>query len=161
MSLPPEIMAPREGRGSKLGNLIRRLGSNNDGELVATVHAMWRVLGSVGADFHAWAEHTEKPNGSGLNEAEARKIFNTGYAMGVQDTENKQHGVNDFRSIDGKPEWSDVALFLQRNKARLDAKHHEFVDDMASRTVWGREPTERQHKYLHSLFFKLGGKITS
>jgi hypothetical protein len=43
----------------------------------------------------------------------------------------------------------------------LDAKHHEFVDDMASRTVWGREPTERQHKYLHSLFFKLGGKITS
>ena len=29
---------------------------------------------------------------------------------------------------------------------------------MASRTVYGREPTEKQHKYLHSLFFKLGGK---
>ena len=161
MSLPPEMIAPRIGRGSKLGNLIRRLGSNNDGELVATVHAMRRVLDSVGADFHAWAEHTEKPNGSGLNEAEAKKIFDTGYAMGVQDAENKQHGANDFRTTDGRPEWNDVALFLQRNKARLDAKHHEFVDDMASRTVWGREPTERQHKYLHSLFFKLGGKITS
>ena len=49
MSLPPEIIAPREGRGSKLGNLIRRLGSNNDGELVATVHAMRRVLDSVSA----------------------------------------------------------------------------------------------------------------
>jgi Tripartite tricarboxylate transporter family receptor len=82
MSLPPEIIAPRAGRGSKLGNLIRRLGSNNDGELVATVHAMRRVLGSVGADFHAWAEHTEKPNDSGLSEAEAKKIFDTGYAMG-------------------------------------------------------------------------------
>ena len=79
-----------------------------------------------------WAEHTEKPNGSGLNEAEARKIFDTGYAMGVQDAENKQHGANDFRTTDGKPEWNDVALFLQRNKARLDAKHHEFIDDMAS-----------------------------
>ena len=39
--------------------------------------------------------------------------------------------------------------------------HHEFIDDMASRTVYGREPTPRQHQYLHSLFFKLGGKITS
>ena len=53
-----------------------------------------------------------------------------------------------------------VALFLQRNKHRLDPKHHEFIDDMAGRTAWGEEPTERQHKYLHSLFFKLGGKIT-
>ena len=81
--------------------------------------------------------------------------------MGVQDAENKQHGANDFRTTDGKPEWNDVALFLQRNKIRLDVKHHKFVDDMASRTVWGREPTERQHKYLHSFFFMLGGKITS
>jgi hypothetical protein len=48
--------------------------------------------------------------------------------MGVQDAENKAHGANDFRTTDGKPEWSDVALFLQRNKARLDAKHHEFVE---------------------------------
>ena len=99
MSLPPEIMAPREGRGSKLGNLIRRLGSNNDGELVATVHAMRRMLDSVGADFHAWAEHTEKPNGSGLNEPEAKKIFDTGYAMGVQDAENESMGVTNCQSM--------------------------------------------------------------
>jgi hypothetical protein len=55
--------------------------------------------------------------------------------------------------------WNDVALFLQRNKTRLDEKHHEFVDDMATRTVWGREPTERQHKYLHSLFFNWAGRL--
>jgi hypothetical protein len=85
MSLPLEIIAPREGRGSKLGNLVRRLGSNNDGELVATVHAMRRA----------------------------------GYAMGMRDAENKQHGANDFGTTDGKPEWNDVALFLQR-QARLD-----------------------------------------
>jgi len=30
---------------------------------------------------------------------------------------------------------------------------------MASRTVWGHEPTEKQHKYLFALFLKLGGKI--
>jgi hypothetical protein len=98
MILPPEIIAPRDRHGSKLGNVIRRLSSNNDGELVATVHAMRRVLESVGADVHALAEHLEKPNNGGLNEAEARKVFDAGYAMGVQDAENKQHGANDFRT---------------------------------------------------------------
>ena len=50
---------------------------------------------------------------------------------------------------------------MQREKHRLAAHHHEFIDDMASRSVYGREPTQKQHQYLHSLFFKLGGKITS
>jgi hypothetical protein len=89
-----------------------------------------------------------------------KKIYSAGYAAGVQAAEARQHGVNDFHNADGKPDWDAVALFLQRNKNRLDLRHHEFVDDMASRTVWGREPTERQHKYLHSLFHKLGGQIT-
>jgi len=61
---------------------------------------------------------------------------------------------------DGKPDWTHVALYLQREKHRLDSKHHQFVDDMAARTVWKREPTEKQHKYLHSLFYQLGGRIT-
>jgi hypothetical protein len=26
--------------------------------------------------------------------------------------------------------------------------------------VYGREPTPKQHQYLHSLFYKLGGRIT-
>ena len=116
---------------------------------------MRRLLGSVGADAHALAEHVEEP----LSKAEVKKIYDTGYHEGVQAAENKNHGVNDFRNADGKPDWSAVALFVQHNKDRLDTKHHQFVDDMASRTVWGREPTENQHKYLHSLFFKLGAKI--
>jgi hypothetical protein len=160
MKLPPEIVTRRDDRhGSRLGDIIRRLSSDSDGERIAVLDALDRVLGSVGCDFHDFAAHVEA-NGAGINEADMRKIFDAGYAQGVQDTENKLHGVNDFRSADGKPAWEAVALFLQREKARLDPKHHQFVDDMASRTAWGREPTEKQHKYLHSLFFKLGGKIT-
>ena len=60
------------------------------------------------------------------------------YAAGVQDTENRQHGSDDFIGTDGKPTWEAVALFLQRNKHRLDPKHHEFIDDMAARTAWER-----------------------
>jgi hypothetical protein len=161
MGLPPEITTPRDHRhGSKIGDVIRRLGSTSDGELVAVVLALRRVLESVGADVHGLAEHLEKPNGNGVTEADLKRVFDAGYAMGVQDTENKYHGADDFRSADGRPTWESVALFLQRNKDRLDNKHHEFIDDMASRTAWGREPTDKQHRYLHSLFYKLGGKIT-
>ena len=34
----------------------------------------------------------------------------------------------------------------------------EFVNDMAARTVW-HQPTERQEKWLKSIFFRLGGKL--
>jgi hypothetical protein len=160
MSLPPEITTRRDDRhGSRLGDVIRRLSSSDDGELIATVYAMRRVLDSVGADIHTLAEHLEKSNGS-FSKAEMQKLYDAGYTAGVEAAENKHHGVHDFHSADGKPPWEAVALFLQHNKSRLDAKHHEFVDDMASRTVWGREPTIKQHQYMHSLFYKLGGKLT-
>jgi len=55
---------------------------------------------------------------------------------------------------------SQGEAYAQRQKHRLPERHHEFIDDMASRTVYGREPTPKQHQYLHSLFFKLGGRIT-
>jgi hypothetical protein len=160
MSLPAELIARRDSRhGSRLGDIIRRLASDSDGERIAAVEALDRVLGSAGRDFHDFADHLEA-NGSGISETDMRKIFDAGYAKGVEATEAKYHGAHDFHNADGKPAWEGVALFLQRNKDRLDPKHHEFINDMAARTAWGNEPTERQHKYLHSLFYKLGGKIT-
>jgi hypothetical protein len=143
----------------KVASLIRLLASTNECEVIATVHALERTLKSANSDLHALAAQVEKPNGNGLPEAEMKKIYNAGYHDGVQAAENRHHGVHDFLNADGKPNWDAVALFLQHNKDRLDPKHHQFIDDMASRTVYGREPTEKQHKYLHSLFFKLGGKI--
>jgi hypothetical protein len=131
--LPPKITARRDERhGSRLGDVIRRLGSTSDGELIATVYALRRILESTGSDIHGLAEHLEAANGSGVTEADLKKVYDAGYAMGVQDTQNRQHGEDDFRNTDGKPDWTAVALFLQRNKDRLDSKHHAFVEDMAS-----------------------------
>ena len=143
---------------------MRRLSSGSDGEVVATVRALKRELEAAGVGFHELAAHIE--NGS-LSDADKQKIRGEienaraiGYAEGVRAAEAKQHGTGAFRNTDGKLEWTEVALFVQREKHRLPEKHHEFVDDMAVRTVYGREPTEKQHKYLHSLFYKLGGKVT-
>jgi hypothetical protein len=145
----------------KLGYFVRLLDSPLDNEVVAAARALTRTLKSAGSDIHALAERIEKPNGNGLSEADMKKLFDAGYAAGVQAAEKSHQRIDEFDNTDGKPNWDAVALFLQRNKARLDSRHHEFVDRMASQTAWGDEPTERQHKYLHGLFFKLGGKITS
>ena len=78
----------------------------------------------------------------------------------VQHTENRLHGGDDFRSTDGKPTWQAVALYCQRNINRLDTRHHDFINKVAAQTVYDQEPTERMHKYLFSLFLRVGGRIT-
>ena len=157
-------MALRRELAAKLAKPIRLLASDSRGEAFAALCAIARLLEAYNQSFHALAEHVE--NG-GLTEdykqkvlAEVENARAIGYAEGVAAAEAKQHGTGAFRNTDGAPEWSEVALYCQRQKHRLPDKHHEFVDDMASRTVYGREPTPRQHQYLHSLFYKLGGKIT-
>jgi hypothetical protein len=160
MALPRELAA-------KLGKPIRLLASDSKGEAFAALCAIARLLESHGYSFHTLADHVENANGGGLSEGDKQKIRSEienaraiGYAEGVKAAESKQHGTGAFRNTDGKLEWTEIALYCQREKQRLPDKHHEFIDDMASRTVYGREPTPKQHQYLHSLFFKLGGKIT-
>jgi hypothetical protein len=161
LAMTPKHKTTRE---EKIAYALRLLDSDKAGEIVAAVHALKRLLQSLGTDWDGLASGFEKilnGNGGGaITQAEMNAAISDAYAAGVQDAENRFHGADDFHSTDGKPVWEAVALFLQRNKHRLDMKHHQFIDDMASRTVWGREPSERQHKYLHSLFFKLGAKLT-
>src|SRR6516165_264167 len=151
---------------AKLGKSIRLLASDSRGEAFAALCAIARLLQAYGQSFHTLADHVEN-GGGGLSDADKQKINAAiesarieGYAEGVKAAESKQHGTGAFRNTDGTLEWTEVALYVQREKRRLPEKHHEFVDDMASRTVYGREPTPKQHQYLHSLFYKLGGKIT-
>ena len=160
MALPRELAA-------KLGKPIRLLASTSQGEAFAALCAIARLLESQGYTFHTLAEHVENANGSSLSEDDKKKIRSEienaralGYAEGVNAAEARQHGTGAFRNTDGALEWTEVALYCQREKHRLPDKHHESIDDMASRTVWGREPTPKQHQYLHSLFFKLGGELT-
>jgi hypothetical protein len=115
------------------------------------------MLKGVGTDIHAFAERIAKPNG-GLTEAEMRKLYDAGYEAGVRAAENKQHGSGDFHNVDGLPNWNEIALFCQQNNDRLRPTERQFIDDMASRTVW-REPTEKQAKWLRSIFYRLGGKL--
>jgi hypothetical protein len=144
--MTPEIKA-------KVCNIIRRLSSDKDGEIVAAINVLRRI-----ADVHEIAECIEQSNGK-LNEAEARRIYDAGFAAGAQASETPGT-VNGF--FNAVLEWTDVARFVWRNKHRLASKHHEFIDKVAAQaeSAWPREPTQKMHQYLHSLFIQLGGKIT-
>jgi hypothetical protein len=87
-----------------------------------------------------------------------RKLYDAGYEAGVQAVESKYHGSGDFHNADGTPSWHEIATFCPRHDDRLRGNELQFVRDMASPTVW-REPTERQAKWLRSIFHGLGGRI--
>src|SRR5262245_60902655 len=140
----------------KIADCVRMLGSDKEGDIVAAAGALKRILNSAGTDINGLAHGIENLGRSAeVSKDQMKKIWDAA----VQHTENRMHGGEDFISADGKPTWEAVALFCQRNKQRLDAKHHDFIDKVAAQTVYGREPTERMHKYLFSLFLRLGGKI--
>src|SRR6266511_4097594 len=52
MALPSEVT-------DRLGNVIRRLSSDQDGEIVASLYAILRLLESCGGDVHALAAQVE------------------------------------------------------------------------------------------------------
>jgi hypothetical protein len=140
----------------KLGTFIRLLASEQDGEALAAARAIVRTLKATGADIHTLAERVENANGGKLNEAEMNKLYRAGYEAGMRAVENRSTG--DFHNVDGTPNWHEIARFCQQNNNRLRENERQFVNDMASRSVW-REPTEKQAKWLKSIFYRLGGKI--
>jgi hypothetical protein len=143
---------------NRLAALLRMLSSDKPHEVTAAANALIRTLKSAGSDIHEFADRVEKLNGGALTEAEMRKLYDAGYAEGLRVAENKHHGSGDFVNVDGLPDWEEIARFCQIQKHRLPHREQEFVDSVASQVVW-RSPSDKQVKWLRSIFYKLGGRI--
>jgi hypothetical protein len=165
MALPRELTTRRDDRhGSKLGDIFRRMTTNSEGEAFAGMRAIARLLAAHGQTFHELADHLEN-GGGGLSEDDKKKIRSEienaraiGYAEGVKAAESKQHGTGEFRN---------TRSIGRKSRFTASARSTAFLASItSSSTIWphapctGREPTPKQHQYLHSLFYKLGGKIT-
>jgi hypothetical protein len=152
MALPSEVT-------TRIGNAIRRLSSDSEGEVIAAMYAILRMLQSCGSDVHVLAKRVE--NGGGINEkyqdeirAQIKKAHEIGYEKGVRAAEAR------FRP-DGKLEFSEVALFVERQINRLPPDKHGFVHKMALYARQEIEPSPKQGKFLFDLFVQyLGGRIT-
>lgn len=95
---------------SKIGKLLRLLGSDRPGEVVATAAALQRTLAAAGLDLHALADAVE----AGLKPAPRR----ASWGPPVPDLGN----------------WSSMAWYAHFHRHRLQRHSREFVED----TLLGR-----------------------
>jgi hypothetical protein len=124
---------------------------------MAAVAAMKRLFRAEGLSFPDIATVIESCNGEieekKYSDTDAEIIFKRGVEKGR--SERPEAEPTEFYDTDGHPRYHPMAMYCQQHLRRLDSKHHEFIDKMASTTVY-REPTEKQGKYLLSLFIGLG-----
>jgi hypothetical protein len=148
---------------SKIADLIRKFGTDFEGEVIAVWTILKRLLASQNVSFTDLGDAVEKLATGGLEEAELKRVFDAGYQKGVEDTERKRAEAQALFGLrlDGSTDWEAIALFCQRadDRGRFRDADRKFVDDMASRLTWSREPSDKQAKYLLSLFRQIGGRI--
>jgi hypothetical protein len=117
----------------KLSKLIPMLATDHDGEVIATVRAISRTLKGAGMDFH--------------NLVEALCVPKLSYVYAPPPAPEKEKA----------PEtWGEIAIWCRNHDGGdLTYKERKFVLDMIRRTATGYEPTEKQAKWLRSIYAKL------
>ena len=141
----------------KLANLIRRLSSNQDGEVVAVSRAIIRTLQGIGADIHDVAACIEHSANGALNEHEMQEIFDAGVKAGIKQAEQKLRGASELAVQ--FPSARDMAMHCYRNLAELRSEwEQEFITNMASWTRT-RPLSSKQQAHLEKIYIKLRGRI--
>jgi hypothetical protein len=130
----------------RIQKLLKLLSSDNDGEALAAVHALKRVLAQEGADIHELAKRVE-----GLSEADMKRLYDAGYREG----KNAAAVSTGFTSV-GEPSFYNMACEIKnKGEGRLSQKESDFIDDMV-RWCARREPSEKQGRWLHAIYCKVG-----
>jgi hypothetical protein len=128
----------------KIQKLLKLLSSPNDGEVVAAAHALQRVLRETGSDIHELAARLD-----GLSREEMKKLYDAGFEQG-----KNAATPTDFSDVG--PSYFEMAREIQSmGDGRLSQRETDFVNDM-TRWCTRREPTEKQAKWLHALYCKIG-----
>jgi hypothetical protein len=144
----------------RIATLFRMLSSGFEGEVLNAVAAIKRLLAAEGLAFNDIATVIESCNGEieerKYSDSDAEIIFARGVEKGRAEQVRVQAGPPEFYDADGYPRWNAIALFCQKNHRRLRPIEQGFVDDMAGSTLW-REPSEKQARWLLSIFLRLGG----
>jgi hypothetical protein len=138
----------------KLGKLLRLLGSDRDGETLAAAKGIVRVLEGAGLDVHVLADEISGNGNGKFSEADAQEIYRRGLEDGRRQAEEEQRG---FRSVDAldEPTWHEIARECAARNDRLNEKEPVFVADMVSWTACGGAPTEKQAKWLRSIYARV------
>ena len=139
-------LAPIAGKLSKLLRLL--LSSDRGGEIVAASKAIGRALESIHLDHHDFAEAIEAATHKRFSEEDAKEIYRRGVAKGRQDEQNARPAT--FHNV-GSPPWAEIAEECATRR-HLRPNEVEFVEDMERLCKCGGEPTEKQARWLRSIY---------
>jgi hypothetical protein len=147
----------------RIAKLVRILASDFDGETLAAARRLKDLLKTEGLSFNDIATVIESCNGEieerKYSDSDAEIIFSRGVEKGRQEEARRKEQIlpTDYYDTDGQPRWHEIALFCQKHHQRLRPNEQQFIDDMAGKTMW-REPTEKQGRWLLTIFMRLGGR---
>lgn len=117
----------------RLGHLVRLLGSDKGGEVIATASAIGRTLHSVGADWHDLAEVVERA------------------ALPVVLEQPKPEAAPALKT------WQITAMHCIRvGQGSLKTAELDFLRSM---THWPTPPTEKQARWLSAIASVLGVEV--
>ena len=119
----------------KIQKLIRLLSSPNDGEALAAVHALQRVLREEGSDIHELAARIE-----GLSQAEMKKLYDAGFQEGKSAA---TAATPDFSNVG--PSFYEMACEIKhKGEGRLSQREADFVDDMTRWCARANRPRSKR-----------------
>jgi len=137
----------------KIAGIVRRLTSNQPGEVAASLETLGRVLQSAGADvIHCIADRIE--HHSGLTDAEMKAVFDAGVERGRKQAKQAAR-------INGGifPPAHDMAMWCRQQEHKLrDDWERTFINDIAARSLT-RALTPRQEEKLRGIFLRTGGAM--
>jgi hypothetical protein len=128
--------------------LLLMLSSDQDGEALNAARALRRRLEADSMDIHEFADLLE---GRKLSEDEMKRIYERAFEEGKNSA-----AVEVGFSPAGLPSFYEMACEIQHKaNGRLSPKEEGFIEDMV-RWCARREPSEKQAKWLHSIYCKIG-----
>ncbi len=138
----------------KIDPLIRRLSTDSDGETVACVRAIGRVLASAGLSFHDIADRLKAPAAaSGYSRAQ--------YERAQREADERRRQKEAERAASGVPgdfdTWLQAVEWLQSEKHdRTTAREKEFLQSLSESLPRWLKPTEKQEKWLRDILARCG-----
>lgn len=128
----------------RLSLLLPMLGSDKDGEVVASVRQIARALAAEGKDFH---DLTKALSG------QPTVVYQTVFRDPPKQEQAARPAGNRWGG--GGNEWSAKARFCSQHSDSLSEREAAFVTDMVSKLErWG-DPTEKQAQWLDAIHQKL------
>jgi hypothetical protein len=128
---------------TKLGKLLRMLGSNQQGEALNTVEAIKRTLQNVGSDLNEFADRLSNDHDPNLkfSDADMQVVYNEAYNDGFDAGKIAGRKENQgFHNVGNGSDWHSMVIECRDHRRLRGSREREFLDGLLTSAAvsWAR-----------------------